>query len=96
MRRPGRMTLQGGRWASPSRFEKTPLYDEHLAAGGRMVDFAGFELPVQYAEGDRGTPRGPFGIGRTVRRFPHGRGRSSAARAHWTSYSWCRATTTRR
>jgi aminomethyltransferase len=28
--------------------EKTPLYDEHLAAGGRMVEFAGFELPVQY------------------------------------------------
>jgi aminomethyltransferase len=27
---------------------KTPLYDEHLAAGGRMVEFAGFELPVQY------------------------------------------------
>ena len=28
--------------------EKTPLYAEHLKAGGRMVDFAGFELPVQY------------------------------------------------
>jgi aminomethyltransferase len=28
---------------------KTPLYDEHLAAGGRMVEFAGFQLPVQYA-----------------------------------------------
>jgi len=22
--------------------EKTPLYEEHLAAGGRMVEFAGF------------------------------------------------------
>jgi aminomethyltransferase len=28
---------------------KTPLYEEHLAAGGRMVEFAGFELPVQYS-----------------------------------------------
>jgi aminomethyltransferase len=28
--------------------EKTPLHAEHLAAGGRMVEFAGFELPVQY------------------------------------------------
>jgi aminomethyltransferase len=28
--------------------EKTPLYEEHLAAGGRMVEFAGYELPVQY------------------------------------------------
>lgn len=27
---------------------RTPLYDEHLAAGGRMVPFAGYELPVQY------------------------------------------------
>jgi aminomethyltransferase len=28
--------------------QRTPLYEEHLAAGGRMVEFAGFELPVQY------------------------------------------------
>jgi aminomethyltransferase len=28
---------------------ETPLHDEHLAAGGRMVEFAGFELPVQYS-----------------------------------------------
>lgn len=28
---------------------KTPIYEEHLAAGGRMVEFAGFELPVQYS-----------------------------------------------
>jgi aminomethyltransferase len=28
---------------------KTPLYDEHRAAGGKMVAFAGFELPVQYS-----------------------------------------------
>jgi aminomethyltransferase len=27
---------------------ETPLYDEHLAAGGRMVPFAGFLLPSQY------------------------------------------------
>ena len=27
---------------------KTPLYEEHLVAGGRMVEFAGFALPVQY------------------------------------------------
>ena len=28
--------------------KKTPLYDEHVAAGGRMVSFAGFVMPVQY------------------------------------------------
>jgi aminomethyltransferase len=27
---------------------KTPLYDEHVAAGGRLVPFAGYSLPVQY------------------------------------------------
>jgi aminomethyltransferase len=27
---------------------RTALYDEHVAAGGRMVSFAGYELPVQY------------------------------------------------
>ncbi|MEI5994731.1 glycine cleavage system aminomethyltransferase GcvT [Candidatus Enterococcus mansonii] len=29
---------------------KTPLYDAHLKAEGRMVSFAGYSLPVQYKE----------------------------------------------
>jgi aminomethyltransferase len=28
--------------------EKTPLYDWHVAHGGRMVDFAGWAMPIQY------------------------------------------------
>jgi aminomethyltransferase len=28
---------------------RTPLYDRHLAAGARMVDFAGYDMPLQYA-----------------------------------------------
>jgi glycine cleavage system T protein (aminomethyltransferase) len=28
---------------------RTPLFDRHVSAGGRMVDFAGWEMPVQYA-----------------------------------------------
>ena len=28
---------------------KTPLHDEHVALGARMVDFAGWSMPVQYA-----------------------------------------------
>ncbi|HCO54527.1 glycine cleavage system aminomethyltransferase GcvT [Pelagibacterium nitratireducens] len=28
---------------------KTALYDRHVAAGGRMVEFGGYALPVQYA-----------------------------------------------
>src|SRR5438874_2556020 len=27
---------------------RTPLYDWHAAHGGRLVDFAGWEMPVQY------------------------------------------------
>ena len=30
---------------------KTPLYDTHVALGGRMVEFAGWGLPVQYPTG---------------------------------------------
>jgi aminomethyltransferase len=30
---------------------RTPLYERHVALGGRMVDFAGWELPVQYPTG---------------------------------------------
>ncbi|MDO4550244.1 MAG: glycine cleavage system aminomethyltransferase GcvT [Planctomycetia bacterium] len=29
----------------------TSLYDTHVALNGKMVDFAGFMLPIQYAEG---------------------------------------------
>src|SRR5450759_5436111 len=28
---------------------RTPLYAEHVALGARMVPFAGYEMPVQYA-----------------------------------------------
>lgn len=31
--------------------KRTPLYDTHVALGGRIVDFAGYELPVQYGTG---------------------------------------------
>lgn len=31
--------------------KRTPLYQQHVDAGGRMVVFAGYEMPVQYAGG---------------------------------------------
>ena len=31
-----------------STLERTPLYERHVAAGARMVPFAGFSMPVQY------------------------------------------------
>jgi len=42
-------------WTAPASLRavtdalrRTPLYDAHVAAGGKMVDFAGWEMPVQY------------------------------------------------
>lgn len=29
--------------------KRTPLYDEHIAAGARIIDFAGFAMPVEYS-----------------------------------------------
>ncbi len=31
--------------------KRTPLYEAHLRCGGRMVEFGGFEMPVQYKTG---------------------------------------------
>jgi aminomethyltransferase len=31
-----------------SELKRTPLYDEHVAAGARLVPFAGWQMPVQY------------------------------------------------
>ena len=35
----------------PSPPARTPLYDRHIALGGRMTPFAGYELPVNYRDG---------------------------------------------
>ncbi|HTA96608.1 MAG TPA: glycine cleavage system aminomethyltransferase GcvT [Solirubrobacteraceae bacterium] len=32
---------------------RTALYDRHLAAGAKLVDFAGWDMPVQYPDGVR-------------------------------------------
>tara|TARA_Y100000590_G_scaffold307148_2_gene346726 strand:- start:801 stop:1910 length:1110 start_codon:yes stop_codon:yes gene_type:complete len=31
--------------------KRTPLYHEHIALGGKMVPFAGYEMPVHYKDG---------------------------------------------
>ncbi|HLV83643.1 MAG TPA: glycine cleavage system aminomethyltransferase GcvT, partial [Devosia sp.] len=36
---------------SAESLKTTPLYEQHLAANGRMVPFGGYSLPVQYASG---------------------------------------------
>ncbi len=45
--------------------KKTALYDRHVAAGGKMVPFAGYSLPVQYTAGilkEHGAVRGTAGL----------------------------------
>ena len=37
--------------ATPTSIRRTPLYDLHIAAGAKMVPFAGYEMPVQYRLG---------------------------------------------
>jgi len=34
---------------SSAPLRRTPFFEFHVAAGGRMIDFGGWELPVQYA-----------------------------------------------
>ena len=33
---------------APSLLRRTPLYECHVAAGAKLVDFAGWEMPIQY------------------------------------------------
>ena len=35
--------------ASTDTLKRTPLHERHAAAGARLVPFAGWEMPVQYA-----------------------------------------------
>ena len=35
--------------ATVETLKRTPLYDTHVESGGRMVPFAGWEMPVQYS-----------------------------------------------
>ena len=37
--------------STPDTLSKTPLHGLHVALGGRMVPFAGYEMPVQYRDG---------------------------------------------
>jgi aminomethyltransferase len=58
-RRPSAGPLNAPRAARPARalaslrvvsttLRRTPLYDNHVAAGAKLVEFAGWEMPVQY------------------------------------------------
>ena len=34
-----------------SELKRTQLYDVHVSAGATMVDFGGWEMPIQYPSG---------------------------------------------
>ncbi len=35
--------------AAPTALKRTPLYDLHRELGAKLIDFGGWEMPVQYA-----------------------------------------------
>src|SRR6185295_7101178 len=45
------MSPAGSDPAEAAPLKRTPLFDLHRARGGRMVPFAGYEMPVQYPGG---------------------------------------------
>lgn len=45
----GAIRCASGSAAPAEELKKTPLYDFHVANGGKMVPFAGHHMPVQYA-----------------------------------------------
>ncbi len=74
---------------------QTPLFQLHQELGARIVDFGGWDMPVQYSSqigrAPRGAPRG-----RRVRRLAHVRRRSERARACAASSRTCSPTTSGR
>lgn len=47
----GEASLAAGAAGAGSGLKRTPLHGLHVALGARMVPFAGYEMPVQYAAG---------------------------------------------
>jgi len=45
----GGLKRQNIEMAETAMLKRTPLFAAHLASGGRIVDFAGWEMPVQYS-----------------------------------------------
>lgn len=41
--------MQNTKREGDTMFKKTSLYDRHITLGGKMVEFAGYELPIQYS-----------------------------------------------
>ena len=84
-----------GAAGTPAPLLRTPFHDRHVAAGARMVDFAGWDMPVQYPSGHhRRAPRHPPPR-RPVRRLAHGPLRAARPRRARRSCSTSSPTTPR-
>ena len=78
--------------AGTETLKRTPLYDRHVAAGAKLVPFAGWEMPVQYA----GIREEHLAVRRSAGIFdvsPHGRDRDDRARGARRSCSGSSPTT---
>ena len=63
---------------SPPSLKRTPLHALHLASGGKMVPFAGYDMPVQYAAGVLREHLHTRAQRRPVRRLAYGPDRPAA------------------
>ena len=72
----------------PAALKITPLNAVHRRMKAKMVDFGGWDMPVQYSGHARRAPRGAQGR-RPVRCQPHGRDRNSrpGGAAIWSTTS---------
>jgi len=76
-----------GSQSSDAPLRRTPLYELHRARGARMVGFAGYEMPVQYATGiiaehlHTRTQAGLFDVSHMGQIRLHGAGAASALEA---------------
>ena len=52
--------------------KRTPFYEQHVAAGAKMVEFGGWEMPVQYPTGIVEEHLGHARRAGAVRRLAHG------------------------
>ena len=79
LRHGGTALLASRRVPGAETLNRTPLYDRHEAAGAKLVPFAGWEMPVQYA-GIREEHLAVRERRRRLRRLAHGRDRDARAR----------------
>ena len=58
---------------SAATLKRTPLHDIHVALGGKIVPFAGYEMPVQYPTGITAEHKAVREACGPLRRVAHGR-----------------------